>query len=1017
MALAPTGIFQAQPAGDRRAPQGKDIQFMSKVSLFGGGSALAVALSLALSGQALAQEDAAQVEEVVVTGSFIRGTPEDAALPVDVINAEELEKQGSPSVVEMVKALTVSNGVIGDTNQFDARAQGSEGAASINLRGLGASRTLVLFNGRRLVNAPIGVGSPDVNLLPMAAVGRVEILKDGAAATYGSDAIAGVVNFITRKNLDGIEVKADYRYIDGSDGDYGGSIAFGETFDWGNILLTAGWQHRSELDATERDWPFRGYYGLPESYSSGGNPSSFLPTGPVGANPFTILGGVTRDAGCAPLGGTPAFTGSIATPVCFWNYTAYDNLVEKEDRYQIFGEINADVTDTITAHVEGFYSHTDTPQWATSPSYLALQVPTQTTNPAVAAGLSAGYWVPITNPGFALYKSQNPSQFGGAAALANGAYFPGSLFRPLGLAGNPLFGDKASHGSREYEAWRFSASLTGKPSDKFGWDLGVTYMSDNLVRTGYDSVVSRLQLALRGLGGEGCNPATGTPGVGSCKWFNPFSNAIASNALTGQTNPGFNAAVANDPEVIRWFFQKGSSDLTSRLMVLDLVFNGETGIDLGGGPIAWAVGGQFRKGWFETKYDALSDLTVTPCIDTPVTGTTNCAVRNGPFLFLGGATPTDLQGDVWAGFGEVSLPFTDNFSVQLAARYEDYGKNGGSTFDPKLSARWQVNDLLAFRGSVSTTFRAPPLTQLDPGQVTTLQFLGGGFRAVDIVGNPNLEPESATTYSVGAILSAGNFRATVDYWSFDFDNPLVTEPVGGMFNTMFPAGVATTDPNHPCNAASFAGLKSRFTFQGACASTTISRIRTGVINGPANKTSGIDVLANYDIDDIWGGNASIGGSLTYVDEFKVAATTVEGVVVSQAFDGVNYLNYQTQIVPIPQWKAQVHFEYARGSHNVRLTLNYTDSYIDQRTANYPPNVLFNADGTTRMQPSDGRKLDGWLTADLTYRVFLPWETTAVVSVDNITDEDPPFARLDLGYDPFTHNPLGRTVKLNLTKKF
>ena len=82
-------------------------------------------------------------------------------------------------VLELVKSLTVSNGVIGDTNQFDARAQGSEGAASINLRGLGASRTLVLFNGRRLVNAPIGAGAPDVNLLPQAAVGRVEILKDG----------------------------------------------------------------------------------------------------------------------------------------------------------------------------------------------------------------------------------------------------------------------------------------------------------------------------------------------------------------------------------------------------------------------------------------------------------------------------------------------------------------------------------------------------------------------------------------------------------------------------------------------------------------------------------------------------------------------------------------------------------------------------------------------------------------------------------------------------------------------
>ena len=106
-----------------------------------------------------------------------------------------------------MKSLTVSNGVLGDTNQFDARAQGAEGSATINLRGLGPARTLVLWNGHRLVNAPtLNGASPDINILPFAAIGRIEVLKDGAAATYGSDAIAGVVNFITRKNTDGLEL-------------------------------------------------------------------------------------------------------------------------------------------------------------------------------------------------------------------------------------------------------------------------------------------------------------------------------------------------------------------------------------------------------------------------------------------------------------------------------------------------------------------------------------------------------------------------------------------------------------------------------------------------------------------------------------------------------------------------------------------------------------------------------------------------------------------------------------------
>ena len=169
---------------------------------------------------ALAQQTSEVAEVVIVTGSYIRGTAEDAALPVDVISAEDLAKQGSPSTLEMIKDLSVSNGVLGDTNQFDARAQGTEGSGSVNLRGFGPQRTLVLLNGRRMVTSPFLLGAVDTNFIPLAAIGRVEVLKDGAAATYGSDAIGGVVNFITKENLRGVDVGADFKQIEDSDGDY-----------------------------------------------------------------------------------------------------------------------------------------------------------------------------------------------------------------------------------------------------------------------------------------------------------------------------------------------------------------------------------------------------------------------------------------------------------------------------------------------------------------------------------------------------------------------------------------------------------------------------------------------------------------------------------------------------------------------------------------------------------------------------------------------------------------------------
>ena len=203
---------------------------MSKRAYLGACSILAVTFGLGLATQAAAQGTGAstgnEVEEVVVTGSLLKTTPEDAALPVDVITNEALKDQGSPSLVDLVRTIpSVSGGNIGESNRFLGGA--AAGVATINLRGLGLTRTLSLMNGERLatVTAAGGQEFVNVNVVPTIAVGQVEVLRDGAAATYGSDAVAGVVNFITRKDLDGFEVSGKYALIDGSDGDYETSAA------------------------------------------------------------------------------------------------------------------------------------------------------------------------------------------------------------------------------------------------------------------------------------------------------------------------------------------------------------------------------------------------------------------------------------------------------------------------------------------------------------------------------------------------------------------------------------------------------------------------------------------------------------------------------------------------------------------------------------------------------------------------------------------------------------------------
>ncbi|HMP63112.1 MAG TPA: TonB-dependent receptor plug domain-containing protein, partial [Phenylobacterium sp.] len=211
---------------------------MLKNRYFYGGSALAVALAMGAALPAAAQSQATMVEEVVVTGSFIARTPEDAALPVDVIGTQELERRGSPSMVQLIKTIPSSGAVIGENNRFGA----GNGAATINLRNLNSTvtgpRTLVLLNGRRVGSTTRALGSVDVNMLPNSAIARVEVLKDGAAATYGSDAIAGVVNFITRNSFNGLELSGQYQAIQGSDGDFELGAIWGWQGDRSNLMIT-----------------------------------------------------------------------------------------------------------------------------------------------------------------------------------------------------------------------------------------------------------------------------------------------------------------------------------------------------------------------------------------------------------------------------------------------------------------------------------------------------------------------------------------------------------------------------------------------------------------------------------------------------------------------------------------------------------------------------------------------------------------------------------------------------------
>mgnify|MGYP002402628837 CR=1 FL=1 len=956
---------------------------------------------------ALAQGDT--VSEVVVTGSLIRGGVQTNALPVDVLTSQDLERRGSPSVVELLKSLPASTGVLGDSNQFDSRALATEGSGSVNLRGLGPQRTLVLLNGRRMPVNPAGQGGTgivDTNMIPIAAIGRIEVLKDGAAATYGSDAIAGVVNFITRRDFTGLEVSADYAAIRGSNGAYGLSAAYGWSGDRANVLVSAGWQHRSELSVRDRSWAIKSYAENPEGgWNPISNPHSFLPLAANGLNP---AGQPQRDVGCGLLGGFPGFA-SATVPACFAQATPFDNLVEKEEHLQVYGEVNYDISETTTLHIEGLWGYTRLPRWGTAPSYPLLGVPTAEAQ-AIPAQAGA-YYVPANHPGLIAYYAANglgPVPAGGVRLLLN---------RPYGLGGNPSFEDGGAKGVREFDLFRLSAELRGRAfDDKVNWNLAVTYGEDKAHNTAYDTLINRYQLALRGLGGPNCNRALNTPGQNGCLYYNPFSNAIAGNPNTGVTNPGYNPAVANSVEVTDWFFQEGAADLSATTFVADAVFDGDTGITLPGGTVGWAVGAQFRRNTHKTRFSEFRSNETSPCVNTPDFGVTDCTgnARVGPFAFTPTGRPQHISSEVVAGFAELQFPITERLQAQLAARFEDYSGRTGSTFDPKVALRFQAADWLALRASASTTFRAPGLTQRSADISTSLQSILGSQRTVDIQGDPALKPETATTWSFGVILTPGDLRATIDFWRFDFEDAIATEPVAGIVSAVFPNGA--NGPNN-CADPAVAALVARFTFTGGvCSAANVSRLLVRNANGADQTLAGIDVGAEYRFRDVAGGDVALGGSLSYVAKYKVAATTIAGIEVAPAFDGAGALNAQTNLYPVPEVKASAHAEWSNARMSVRWTLNYIGEMEDRRTGLFEPN-LYRDERNQLFTVTAGRTVKAFVTHDLTARVELPWETRAVLSVSNVFDKDPPFARLSLNYDPFTASALGRVVKLAVTKRY
>lgn len=498
----------------------------------------------------VAESDAANqqrnsaIDEIVVTGSYIRGRSQiDSTSPLKVFRNEEFRAEGATGVTDIVKNLSVNSG---SEFQVDSLSQPlTSGTASFNLRNLGLNSTLVLINGRRqavsAVAATDGSTFVDTNsLVPVIMIDRFEILKDGAAAIYGSDAVAGVVNFITRNEFEGFEINTNYMNVDDSSSDevwFEG--IFGHRFsDKTNFVVAASYFDRSRMSATERSFSRAETFefALWHAVSSYGQPGSFFVPS-RGDN-----GEFVPDPDCLDFEG--AFQSS-PTDLCRFDFSPYFDLSPDESRSQVYAVLNHDFSDNLSGMLEISYAKSETETTA-SPSFPFLTaLPT----------------VPASHPDNIFNEDVR---------------FRGRI---LGAAAG------ASVTTFDYDTYRVAGELEGTTYNDWYWTLSTSFSRQEVFYDRPDTLSTPTINALMGLGGPDCDPETGTPGVGDCQWFNPFGTAAL-----GSGTP-------NSRELVRSLIGSTGMKGESQLFTVEAVVSGEL-LEMSSGALQAAFGVQYRDEQF-----------------------------------------------------------------------------------------------------------------------------------------------------------------------------------------------------------------------------------------------------------------------------------------------------------------------------------------------------------------------------------------------------------------------------------
>jgi iron complex outermembrane receptor protein len=891
-----------------------------------------------------------QIEEVIVTGSYIRRPSQfDSPSPLVNVTSDDLAATGANDIGRVLEDLTINTG---SQNNPDAFTQNfTTGTSNINLRGLGVSSTLILLNGRRQTQSAVttdrGENFVDTSSLPpMIAFERIEILKDGATALYGSEAVAGVANFITRADFVGFDLELGLQGNDEhpqQDVELSGVWGVGE----GDTHVLVAFSHLDREPLTTYE---RRLSGPTDDLSQAGNPGSFLvpslPGNPAYRSVWTAAFDSNRngvadfveptlglpavpgaqppvfaDQNCTAIAAqdpkvVPAIAASVPSPIgaipiglCQFDFGGFYSIVPEEQRSSAFVEVRHAFGDTLEGRLEVHVADNEALR-NNSPSFPFAAFPTVAAN-----------------------HPDNP--------YGSDVRFIGRI---IGAGGVPI---ESVHDSDTY---RVAASLAGTLNSVWGWDVGLQHSENDFFVSAPDVLVDRFNNAIRGFGGEGCNPTTGARGVAPCVYFNPFGSA-----LTG-------TGTRNSAALLNYLVGFESFDAHSELTSLEGYVTRELG-ELGGGFAGLAVGAQYRGDELTYDYDANAN--------------------RDNFLFLVGNPDFGDDRDVEAVFVELALPFSESLNLQLAGRYESYGDGVDST-DPKATLLWRPTLDFSLRASVGTSFRAPSLFQAFGTQTTLGELIDpnvGSPQFFPVRTQPNpagtaLSPEEADVFNVGVTFSPGEaWEVGVDYWSFDYTNVIIEQNAQALLN-----------------AAAQGNTQARAQVIRDPASGLLLRVDSFYANASSLETDGLDLRVTRELELGGGGSLTVGADATFIASYDLQDPQ------AGAIDGAGRRNFANFGTSTPEWKANAFVTWQTERHAINAFVRYIDSYVDDEVDIGQGAAFF-------------RPIDSQVTVDAQYTLTLRAERAPKLTFGaiNLTDEDPPPVRTSGGYDSKVHDPRGRML--------